>query len=94
MKWFELIIYVCAESVLISFNLLFQIYSFGKVTVINYDISLSMHMEKEVLKCYESYCWGACEYFKDFSEQDFEFGTYNIDLCYILNRMFEYNMSS
>jgi len=53
-----------------------------------------MHMEKEALNCYESYCWGACEYFKDLSEQDFEFGTDYIDLCYILNRMFEYNMSS
>ena len=34
MKWFELIIYVCAESVLMSFNLLFSDYSFGKVTSI------------------------------------------------------------
>ena len=66
----------------------------GENSVINHDSGLSMHMEKEVLNCYESYCWGACEYFKDLSEQDFEFGTDYTDLCYILNRMFEYNMSS
>ena len=34
MKWFEFIIYMCAESVLMLFNLLFSDYSFGKVTSI------------------------------------------------------------
>ena len=32
----------------------------------------AMCMENIDLDCYESYCWEACEYFKDLSKQDFE----------------------